>query len=237
VARYCPGARLCREDIIGCYAGVRPLIDDGAKTESKTSREHEIWTDERGITFVAGGKYTTYRNMARQTVEEVLRHFPIEDRVRFSRSHTLVPLNPLATEEGLERARAQAAEWADETGLPKDVMALLADRHGLEAMSILAGAADIPKDEPQSWLWCAEARHAVKNTMCLHLADFYFRRTPLVLSRPDHGLPFVVAVTKMMGAQLGWSSSREEEEINALQNQIRRDLSATFSFDQAHRVP
>jgi glycerol-3-phosphate dehydrogenase len=237
VARYFPGARLGREDIIGCYAGVRPLIDDGAKTESKTSREHEIWTDARGITFVAGGKYTTYRNMARQTVDEVLHHFPIEDRVRFSHSRTLVPLNPLATEEGLERARAQASEWADETGLPKEVTSMLADRHGLEAKSVLAGAADVPKDEAQSWLWCAEARHAVKNTMCLHLADFYFRRTPLVLSRPDHGLPFVVAVAKVMGAQLGWSSSREEEEINALQNQIRCDLSATFSFDQPHSVP
>ena len=82
IERYFPGAKITAKDIIGCYAGVRPLIDDGAQTESKTSREHAIWTDPRGITFVSGGKYTTYRNMAEQTVMEVLRHFSIEERVQ-----------------------------------------------------------------------------------------------------------------------------------------------------------
>ena len=51
---------------------LRPLVDDGSETESKTSREHVIINDPRNVTFLSGGKYTTYRQMAEDTVEAVL---------------------------------------------------------------------------------------------------------------------------------------------------------------------
>ena len=69
-------------------------------------------------------------------------------------------------------------------------------------------------------MWCAEALHAVKHTMCLHLSDFYFRRTPLILSREDHGMSFVKSIADVMGEQLRWSASEKLEQINALQNKI-----------------
>lgn len=233
IHNYFPGAGITAKDIIGCYAGVRPLIDDGAQTESKTSREHEIWTDARGITFVAGGKYTTYRNMAQQTIEEVLDYFSIEDRVRFGRSNTLDPLNPLVTEARLERARAEHTEWARNYGVPAEITSLLADRHGGEAPAIMAAMDRADFADPWAWLWCAEALHAVQDTMCIHLTDFYFRRTPLVLSRADHGLPFAKSIAAVMAGPLGWSEARQKQEFNALQNQIQSELSATFSFDPA----
>jgi glycerol-3-phosphate dehydrogenase len=114
IERYFPGVKISHGDIVGCYAGVRPLIDDGAKTESKTSREHSIWTDPRGITFVAGGKYTTYRNMARQTVDVALHSFTSEDQAKFAHSNTEVPLNPLVSEVLLERAKRECARWAED---------------------------------------------------------------------------------------------------------------------------
>ncbi|MGE0529351.1 MAG: FAD-dependent oxidoreductase, partial [Bdellovibrionales bacterium] len=237
--KYFPGAGLTARDILGCYAGVRPLIDDGARSESKTSREHAIWTDLQNVTFVAGGKYTTYRSMAAQTVREVLRHFSREERARLQHTRTLEALNPLVSGELLERARREHREWAREYGLDPQITALLADRHGLEAEAILARAAEqIPLDatadrsKQTQWMWCAEALHAMEHTMCLRLVDFYFRRTPLVLARTDHGLAFNKALAAVMGTRLNWSSERRLEEINALQNYLRRELSAIPQVDR-----
>lgn len=232
VTKYFPGARLQRHDILGCYAGVRPLVDDGAETESKTSREHVIFSDPRGVTFVAGGKYTTYRKMAEQAVQEVLRQWSTEDRARYAHSQTLTPLNPLVTEDLFERAQSAHTDWAAEFQVPETVTAALALRHGHEARDILARTQSVDvfaAHSPEHWLWCAEAIHAVEQTMCLHLTDFYFRRTPLVLTRPDHGAPFASTIAQVMGSQLGWSESQQREEINALQNQLQWEMAAAVS--------
>lgn len=225
VDNYFPGVQIRREDILACYAGVRPLVDDGSQTESKTSREHVIWTEHGNLTLVAGGKYTTYRRMAEQTIEEVLRHFSIEDRARFAHSRTLEPLNPLITEAWFERALREHTQWAD---VPLAVSRRLAERHGLEGELILQRARKmLPGPMSQvGWIWAAEALHAVDNTMCLHLQDFFLRRTPLVLARKDHGLSFVNLIADVMGERLGWTSAHRDEEINALQKQLEWDLSA-----------
>lgn len=223
---YFPGVKITERDIVGCYAGVRPLVEDGSVTESKTSREHAIWTEGGNVTFVAGGKYTTYRHMSEQTVNEVLTHFSVEEQVAFSRSRTLEPLNSFVTPSLFERANRECASWPE---LPTHLSQRLAERHGMEARRIIEKAlkvlpAKVPRDE--EWMWCAEALHAVDRTMCLHLADFFIRRTPLILSRPDHGARFVKAVGEVMASTLNWSEARLAEEINALQNQINRDLAA-----------
>jgi glycerol-3-phosphate dehydrogenase len=230
IEQYFPGVKISRGDIVGCYAGVRPLVDDGAKTESKTSREHTIWTDPRGMTFVAGGKYTTYRNMSEQTVDQALHAFTAEEQVKFSRSQTKQPLNPLVTDVLLERARREAPQWAEKFGITPEAAMLLADRHGLEGLEILTRATEVinPALGSDEWVWCAEALHAVEATMCATLTDFYFRRTPLVLSRADHGLKFTTAIARTMGAALGWDQDEQNEQINALQNRIAWELAATI---------
>lgn len=229
IGKYFPGAKISASDIVGCYAGVRPLVDDGSQTESKTSREHMIWTESHGVTFVAGGKYTTYRNMAEETVTAVLERMPIEDRVRFGKTQTVQPLNPLVSDSLLDRAKTEYRTWAEQLWIDPAVCAKLAERHGMEGFHLAeaAVAEGVDRHLPSEWMWCAEALHAVEQTMCLHLTDFYFRRTPLVLSRRDHGIPFAKAIAETMGRRLGWNMSRQLEEINALQNQISRELAAT----------
>ena len=105
----------------------------------------------------------------------------------------------------------------------------LAERHGMEAPLILQkGLKAVPAAvrDVHEKLWCVEARHAVEQTMCMTLTDFYFRRTPLVLARKDHGLPFAPSIAQVMGELLGWNESQTQEQINALQNQIARELSS-----------
>ncbi|MBI3542837.1 MAG: glycerol-3-phosphate dehydrogenase/oxidase [Deltaproteobacteria bacterium] len=67
--QYFPDAKLTEKDITMTYAGVRPLLDTGAKSEAKTSREHEIWRNDAGIVFMAGGKYTTFRKISQEIAD------------------------------------------------------------------------------------------------------------------------------------------------------------------------
>ncbi len=69
LASFFPDAKLTEKDIVSTYAGVRPLLDEGASNEAKTSREHEIWHNSDGVVFVAGGKYTTFRPMSAEIAD------------------------------------------------------------------------------------------------------------------------------------------------------------------------
>ncbi len=66
-----PKANLQKSDIISAHAGLRALVTQAGKDVHQTSREHEIWTSESGLVTIAGGKLTTYREMARQCVDLV----------------------------------------------------------------------------------------------------------------------------------------------------------------------
>jgi glycerol-3-phosphate dehydrogenase len=66
-----PGARLADDDVIATWAGLRPLVDEGAASPTDASREHEITLTEPGWWDVTGGKLTTYRLMGEQTIDRV----------------------------------------------------------------------------------------------------------------------------------------------------------------------
>lgn len=226
-AEYFPGAKLTANDIISSYAGVRPLVDDGSAHESKTSREHMIYRDPRNVTFVAGGKYTTYRLMAQQTVETALEAFSIDDQVRFGKPDTKNPLNPLATNASIEECLRSSGEWSREFGLSEEAIVALIGRHAAEAYTMLKDAGRMPMpigEGSMERMWAVEARHAIHYTMCLDLIDFYARRTPLFLARPDHGLIHIAQLSRVFAHELGWSDSRRQEEAARLQSYMRHEL-------------
>lgn len=263
---YFPGARLTAADIICTYAGVRPLVHDGAETESKTSREHVILNDPRNVTFVAGGKYTTYRLMAEQAVKAALENFSVEDQVRFARNNTKVPLNPKATSTKIDEMRRHSSELAREFGFDQKCVSMLIDRHGGEALDLLkmepskstqasapktaanivanarASLANLNSDSDEAYrsdeerMWALELRHAVRNTMCLGLTDFYVRRAPLFLARADHGLPMLATLSRIFAQEAGWSDSRRQSEAAQLQAHLRQELAWQSSFDLASRT-
>ncbi|MCM2281025.1 MAG: glycerol-3-phosphate dehydrogenase/oxidase [Bdellovibrionaceae bacterium] len=226
---YFPGAKLTAEDTVSSYAGVRPLVHDGSESESKTSREHLIYSDPRNITFVAGGKYTTYRRMAEQTVQQALENFSTEDQVRFRLNDTKRALHPLVTVDHLERARREVGNWAREFGCAEKIVQTIVERHGFEAPEILSGLPAVGASDGAR-LWCAEARHAVAHTMCMGLIDFYVRRAPLFLSFRDHGLSLMPAIAREMQKALNWSDSQCQVQQDALVAYVRKELAWKQEF-------
>lgn len=231
---YFPEAKITAKDIIATYAGVRPLIRDEAETESKTSREHLILKDPRNVTFIAGGKYTTYRRMAEQAVEAALESFPLELQIRFARNDTKRPLNPWATIGKMGEALRLAPTWAKEFKMELSDVETLVGRHGFEALKILENNAHVKfgsrELSSEERFWVLEAQHAIRTTMCLHLIDFYARRTHLFLARPDHGLIHINLLSEVFASELGWSDSKRQEEEAALRLYMRRELGWKHDF-------
>lgn len=226
---YFPGAKLSKDDIVASYAGVRPLVDDGAATESKTSREHMTYTDPRGITFIAGGKYTTYRRMALEAVEAVLEEFSLEDKVRFGRSQTATALNPLASVEALASARQASGRYASELRLARGIVDTMVERHGKEVESLLRFDPGRSFNDDERMV-TMEAKHAIRETMCDSLVDFYFRRLPLFLARADHGLPLLARISRAFQEELGWSETERTQQASRLQEVMNRELAWRKEF-------
>lgn len=203
--QYFPGAHLKTSDILSSYVGVRPLVKDESSSEGKTSREHTIMSDPRGFTFVAGGKYTTYRLMAEQIVDRTLKSFPFEVRASLKPVHTNEPLNPYTSVDAYQEAVLTAEN---------DLQKQLALRYGKENQVILE------KYGYSDNIWCLEAYQAIHHTMCLNLVDFYTRRVPLFLADKNQGLQFLDSISDVFKTELGLTDSEIEKQKQDLKDYI-----------------
>lgn len=224
--KYFPHLNLTAKDIVSTYAGVRPLIDDDSETESKTSREHEIWSYPEGVTIVAGGKYTTYRKMAEDVVEAALSHLSIEERAKWNRASTMQALNPFIEKANYERGFAMLSAWANELDVPTNFLSKLFERHGEESKEIIrkySRREDRLLTEDQR-LWVIEARHAIHSTQCMRLKDFYFRRVPIFLTKGEQSLKLLSLLSEQFQLELGWDSATRQHSEAEVKEQIDYEL-------------
>ena len=217
--QYFPGAHLTAKDIVSSYAGVRPLVQDDSASEGKTSREHTIMHDPSGITFVAGGKYTTYRLMSEDIVDQVLKFFSYEKRVSLKRCETTNALNEYTTEEKYAEALSETKNLED------SLQQKLAIRHGMEYKNILASYYG-----KYTTYWQYEAAHAIYSTMCLSILDFYCRRVPLFLSLKDHGISLLPEIAEVFQREYALSPREVEKQKTELLDYITKELSWMKAF-------
>lgn len=217
---YFPNLNLKKSDVISCYSGVRPLVQDGSGTEGKTSREHEIFTPEPHLTLVAGGKYTTYRSMAKEIVDVCLRSFSFDERMSLKTADTTQPLNPAATVAKLERLRFQMESLAEESGFSQKVVEYLIKRRGEEAIIVLNLMKQMKSGQEFERMWQAEAQFCIHYEMCLNLVDFYCRRSPLFLFHQDHGRSLAPLIAPL------FAPTSPEGQIEQLQKKIAFELRA-----------
>lgn len=209
---YFPWAQLTKDDIIGSYAGVRPLVKDpDSDSEGKTSREHTIIQDKSGFTFVAGGKYTTYRKMAEEITDKVIHFFPIEVRAQLKRCETDKPLNEHVSIDLYEQALYQCEEGQ----IKKTHLTM---RYGIEGL-------DLYKKYDELYNQCQiEAIYAIEKTMCLTIKDFFTTRTRIMLTQKDHGLSELNNIKVIFKIWLGLSDEdlkkQEQDFLNHLKNEF-----------------
>ncbi|HWA54013.1 MAG TPA: glycerol-3-phosphate dehydrogenase/oxidase [Solirubrobacterales bacterium] len=192
------GSALGREDLVGAYAGVRPLIATGDPKKSvDISRKAELYETSSGMLTITGGKLTTWRRMAKQTVDRL-----VEREGREAACHTAeIPL-------GME-ARPEDLDAPD--GVGEEALAQLAFRYGHAARKVLALARERPKLAqpivPGRPDLLAEAAIAVRYEQARSVADVLLRRTRLgLLAAPQlRDATSAREVAATMGDELGWS--------------------------------
>ncbi|MCB0411866.1 MAG: hypothetical protein KDD22_05030, partial [Bdellovibrionales bacterium] len=189
---------------------------------------HTIFSTPSGVTFVAGGKYTTYRAMAEDCIKEVLKCWPLEDRIKYRISNTLEPLNPLATQEIFQRGQIIVQHWQRNFQFDKTTLEKIFGRHGAEGEVILDKMLQRkithPNSSNESLWWQAEAELAIESTMCLRLVDFYLRRSPLFLAHPDHGWLLIEDLADVFAEKYSWDSAQKATEIDAISQHLKFEM-------------
>jgi glycerol-3-phosphate dehydrogenase len=202
---------LTRSDVIGVYAGLRPLVaaDESAPT-AKLSREHVVDEPVPGLVSIAGGKFTTYRVMARDVVDTA-----VADYDRWVPASVTDQL-PLLGADGLAAATAEAGRLAEDYGVSRDTVEHLLDRYGTLAEEVLqltrtdpALAAPIAKGHPYLG---TEVAYAVTHESALHVTDVLTRRIRLLFEDADCGAAAVGTVSAIMGDLLGWDTATRVAE-------------------------
>jgi glycerol-3-phosphate dehydrogenase len=188
VKRTFPGAKVGPEDVQSTFAGLRPLVSEGkANNPSAVSREHRIWQESSGLFSIAGGKYTTYRVMAFQMVDRVMKHLAREGK--FQPRPSVTHVEPLVLPEGKKAHEAYAKALAEYTNaLDADTVAHLQKRYGARWQRVADMALEdstlrqrVVSSEPDI---LAEVKYSKESEMAVTFEDFLRRRTMLALKAP-----------------------------------------------------
>ena len=223
---------LTRDDVEGVYAGLRPLLAGESESTSKLSREHTVAHPVPGLVMIAGGKYTTYRLMARDAVDAVAHG--LDGRVAPSCTDA-VPLvgadgyialwnarYSLARSSGLHVARIE--HLLHRYGaLAGEVLDLIAAEPGLGKP--LAGADDYLR---------AEVVYAASHEGARHLDDVLARRTHVSIETWDRGLSVAGEAAGLMAGPMGWRSRQVAREVENYQARVAAErASQDAETDQA----
>jgi glycerol-3-phosphate dehydrogenase len=195
---------LTEADVVGTWAGLRPLVKAASSGRTADlSRRHKVVVSDHGVVTVTGGKLTTYREMAEDTVDALVEH--LGDLPRSARRCRTAKL------------RLRGAQPVDDaaTGRARH----LADRHGSEARVLEAMIAEDPSLAeplvPGLPYVRAEAVYAVRHEMAVTLDDVLTRRTRARLQRRDASAAAAEAVAALLAPELGWSADDTAAQVAA----------------------
>ncbi|NCQ60167.1 MAG: glycerol-3-phosphate dehydrogenase [Myxococcales bacterium] len=234
---YFPQHTLVPADVISTWAGLRPLMappsDEHGESmnESAVSREHRIMVGVGGLVTIAGGKLTTYRRMAAEVTDTVVRLLRISGHLPEDLSDPKTDSAPLVgavgwPEDDDHAAVAAKVRAASKDVLPEDVARHLTDSYGMRAFTLAElCAADASLAErilpgrPETFV---QVDWAVHEELATSLSDVMIRRTQLYYRDHDQGLGVAEAVAERMAERLGWDGARRNEELGRYRADVAR---------------
>lgn len=186
-------------DVVGTWAGLRPLVKEASSGRTADlSRRHKVRVSDQGVVTITGGKLTTYREMAEDTVDTLLKH------------ETGLPRGTRHSRTAKLKLRGAMALKANITGRDRH----LAERFGSEAPALQALIDEDPSLGeplvPGLPYVRAEAIYATRHEMATTVDDVLSRRTRARLQARDETAAVAGAVAALMAPELGWSAAEAE---------------------------
>lgn len=215
---------LTSDDVEGVYAGLRPLLSGESDETSKLSREHTVAHPVPGLVMIAGGKYTTYRLMARDAVDAVAHG--LDGRVPRSCTEEI----PLVGAEGFPALWNSRYQMARVSGLHVARIEHLLHRYGTligEVLGLIEAepALGQPLTGADDYLR-AEIVYAASHEGARHLYDALARRTHITIETWDHGISVAPEAAALMAGQLGWDSRQTAREVEHYRARISAERAA-----------
>lgn len=220
------------DDILGTWAGLRPLVADpeASGRTADLSRRHKVRRSDSGVVTITGGKLTTYREMAADTIDEVLAEVLGADRVTRLRRRSKTKHIKLHGANGYEEL-VEAADAISPLG--SDEVRRLANRYGSDATTVLAIAESDPSMAellvPGLPYLRAEAIFAVRYEMATTVDDILSRRTRARLETRDVSADAAAAVAALIGPELGWDDAEQARQVADYRARIDEELAAIVS--------
>jgi len=222
---------LSRDDIVGTWAGLRPLLQPGTMAgtaSAKVSREHTVASPVEGLTVIAGGKFTTYRVMAKDAVD-----FALGSGVAGTPSITsTIPLAG-AGDQSVGELRTEIAGFGWDATMVDHLM----HRYGRNIRDIVEICRDdsamaAPLAEAPAYLR-AEIVYAITHEGALHLDDLMDRRTRMVYEYSNEAQAALPEVARIAAQTLGWAPDRLDAELAAYAAVASADAAAELELDDA----
>jgi glycerol-3-phosphate dehydrogenase len=214
--RIFPQARLRRDDIHYTYSGVRPLPQRSAGPESAITRKHIIrrHANAKGLLTVIGGKLTTYRSLAEDAVDRIVKKLAKRYGVRTEPCRTRE--EPLPGAKGIDEARRALRQFAQLADEGKERMLNVYGGRAVRILELAAreSALATPTDEGATIL-AAEVVFAIRHEYARTLTDLLHRRTMTGLDA-DLGAGVARGIAQAAAAEFGWSEAEKERQLGAL---------------------
>ncbi|KAH0534068.1 hypothetical protein FGG08_007334 [Glutinoglossum americanum] len=236
IRRYlAPDINVRRGDVLAAWSGIRPLVrDPKAKNTESLVRNHLVDISESGLLTIAGGKWTTYRQMAEEGVDEAIRRFhlsprPVRDAPRISGTEMIDDGVNLDGSCQTHQVKLVGAHGYSKTlfirliqhfGVETDVARHLVDSYGDRAWTVAALSSPTDLRFPVRGVRLSplypfidgEVRYAVRHEYAQTAADVLSRRTRLAFLNAQAALEALPKVIDIMGEELKWDSKRKELE-------------------------
>jgi len=213
--------KLRRDQVIGAFAGLRALVlTDPDSPTTKLSREYVVDSPAPGFVSIAGGKYTTYRVMAEEAVDEAVNH--LRRIVPDSTTEDLAIIGA----EGYSVLINQIPRLANQHGLDQARVRHLLDRYGSLIDEVLAPAKeDSTLLEPliDGLLYIkAEALYAITHEAAFCIDDLLSRRTRIAFEASDSGLSITGYLGELLERHLGLNKAEVGKSIAEYERIIQR---------------
>ena len=226
---------ITRDDVIGTWAGLRPLLQPATKGDgtasTKVSREHTVTEAAPGLVTIAGGKLTTYRVMAEDAVDFALGEAQAKARPSQTKK------TPLMGAAGYSVLSAQADTLGREFGWDATRVTHLLNRYGSEINTLIAQCREQedlakPVEHAPDYLR-AEFAYGCTHEGALHLEDLLVNRTRLTYEIADSGLAALPEIAALAAEKLGWDDARRDAEIAAYTARVEAERDAANQPDDA----
>lgn len=220
------------DDITGVWAGLRPLVksvnadDKHAARTADLSRHHVVADRGEGVITITGGKLTTYREMAEDTVDAVVRRLHASRQAQACQTKSLRLLGaarrPLTATEGTLRRHLHRRYGS----LAGELLELIAEDGSL-AEPLVPGLSYVR----------AEAVYAARHEMAVTLDDILTRRTRARLFDRARTAAVAADVARLVAAELGWSDDERNRQVVDFLASCDAEIAAALPMPQRHTDP